>query len=52
MSILETRCLQCGKVMGPEIFLGAVCGDCCRKNHEKIAGGKVKTAKRKGKKIV
>jgi len=51
MSILETRCPQCGKVMGPEIFLGTVCGNCCRKNHEKVAG-KIKTAKRKGKKIV
>jgi len=52
MSILETRCPQCGKVMGPEIFLGTICGNCCRKNHEK-AVGKIKTTKRgKRKKVV
>ena len=46
MSIMQTRCTQCGKVMGPEIFLGPVCGDCCRANHAKVTGRKLP---RKGK---
>jgi len=34
--------------MGPEIFLGVVCGECCRRNHEKVAGKVMKTTKKKG----
>lgn len=32
-------CLQCGKIMGAEIFQSPVCGKCCRANHKKVAGG-------------
>ncbi len=32
------NCRQCGKDMGYEYFLGAVCGKCCRKNHRKVCG--------------
>ena len=32
------RCTQCNKVMGFEIFLGPVCGVCCRINHRRVAG--------------
>jgi hypothetical protein len=31
-------CLQCGKEMGFEWFLGAVCGACCKANHRKVVG--------------
>ena len=31
-------CAQCGKEMGNERFLGAVCGKCCRKNHREVIG--------------
>ena len=31
----EHKCEQCGKDMGFEYLLGAVCGSCCRKNHKK-----------------
>ena len=37
---METKCTQCGKEMGPEVFLGPVCGACCRKNHRKAIGKK------------
>ena len=36
------RCVQCGKDMGFEYFLGPVCGKCCRENHRKVGGGMVK----------
>lgn len=32
------KCIQCGKPLGAEAFLGTVCGDCCRKNHRKVTG--------------
>lgn len=35
---MATRCEQCGKVMGAEIFLGPVCGKCCRENHRRVMG--------------
>ncbi len=31
-------CAQCGKDMGMEYILGAVCGKCCRLNHRKVMG--------------
>ena len=37
---MDAKCTQCGKEMGPEIFLGPVCGACCRKNHRKAIGKK------------
>ena len=33
-------CLQCGKDMGYEWILGAVCGKCCKANHKKVTGRK------------
>jgi hypothetical protein len=38
--ILKTKCLQCGKELGAEIFLGVVCGKCVRENHRKATGRK------------
>jgi predicted sulfurtransferase len=34
--IAATPCDQCGKPMGFEIFLGPVCGKCCRENHRRV----------------
>lgn len=34
------KCLQCGKPLGTEAFLGSVCGVCCRANHRKVTGKK------------
>jgi len=34
----EHPCLQCGRDLGPERFLGAVCGRCCRANHKRVTG--------------
>ena len=34
------HCQQCGKDMGNEWLLGAVCGKCCRKNHKRVIGRK------------
>lgn len=38
--VLERRCMECRKPMGPEIFLGPVCGKCVRKLHAKVTGRK------------
>jgi hypothetical protein len=38
----EHLCQQCGKDMGNEWILGAVCGKCVRKNHAQATGGRVK----------
>lgn len=35
---MAPRCSQCGKVLGPEYFLGPVCGACCRANHKRVVG--------------
>lgn len=32
LPLLAHHCLHCGEVMGPAIFLGPVCGRCCRHN--------------------
>lgn len=40
---IETKkhyCEQCGKEMGFEWFLGAVCGKCCKANHKNVTGRK------------
>lgn len=34
----EHLCLCCGREMGPEWLLGAVCGKCVRANHRKATG--------------
>ena len=35
----ERRCVQCGRNMNPvEWMLGATCGQCCRRNHRRVAG--------------
>jgi len=34
----EHFCEQCGKDIGMEYLLGAVCGRCCRINHRRVAG--------------
>ena len=34
----KQKCLQCGKPLGAEVFLGAVCGACCKANHRKAIG--------------
>ena len=39
-SILDTRCEQCGKRLGMQVFLGPVCGERCRRNQRRITGGK------------
>lgn len=37
---LNTPCAQCGKPLGPQVFLGPVCGACCKANHRKATGGR------------
>lgn len=34
--IAATPCGQCGKPLGFEIFLGPVCGRCCKENHRRV----------------
>lgn len=34
----DDYCLYCAKEMGPEKFLGSVCGVCVRKNHKAVVG--------------
>jgi len=36
--LMDTKCKQCGKRLGAEVFLGPVCGKCCRENHKRVAG--------------
>jgi hypothetical protein len=35
---IDTHCQQCGRDIGAEIFLGAVCGYCCRLNQARANG--------------
>jgi hypothetical protein len=37
--IFDTKCRECGKPLGPEVFLGLTCGKCCRKLHARAVGG-------------
>ena len=38
-SIMDTaRCSQCREPLGAEVFLGPVCGKCCRANHRRMTG--------------
>jgi len=33
------RCRQCGQPMNPiEAAMGPVCGECCKRNHERMTG--------------
>ena len=34
----EYRCIECGRLMGVEAILGAVCGRCVRRNHARAIG--------------
>ena len=36
--VMEQRCERCGKVLGPEAFLGPVCGKCVRIRHAEVVG--------------
>lgn len=47
--LMKTKCLQCGKELGPEVFLGVVCSACCRKNHAAVMGRRVPQSKKRGK---
>jgi hypothetical protein len=37
-------CSQCQRDMGSEWILGPVCGKCCRANHARVTGQRVRTA--------
>lgn len=41
-NVMETKCEECGKELGPEVFLSKhpVCGKCTKKRHEKAVGKK------------
>lgn len=38
LPVMQQKCLQCWCPMGPEIFLGVVCGRCVRVNHRRWVG--------------
>lgn len=43
---MEPRCQQCGKPMNPiDYMVGVVCMGCCRKNHAKVVGRRLKVGK-------
>jgi hypothetical protein len=37
-------CSQCRRSMGSEWILGPVCGKCCRANHARVTGQRIRTA--------
>lgn len=40
LPFMDRICEQCRKVLGPEAFMGPVCGKCCKANHRAVAGAK------------
>jgi len=48
-SLVDTaKCEQCGEPLGAEVFLGPVCGKCCRANHRKATGRGRRKARKGG----
>ena len=48
-SLVDTaKCEQCGEPLGAEVFLGPVCGKCCRANHRKVTGRGRRKARKGG----
>jgi len=40
----SASCSQCRRNMGSEWILGPVCGKCCRANHARVTGQRIRTA--------